>query len=155
MMHTLVTDALVPVVHPENPVKELSRDQLRGLLSGQVINWKQVGGADLPVTVVTSAPGSGTRSAVEKQLLDGTAYTPNVKALRTTSAEITEVARDKGAIGYVGAGVAETGGSKIREVKAPKLTRPLALVTLGEPAPEVRKAIEYLQSAEAKKLFLQ
>ncbi len=154
-LHTLLTDQLVPIVHNDNPVKELSREQLRGLLSGKLQNWKEVGGPDLAVLVVTSATGSGTRGVIEKQLLAGQAFASTAKELRTSAAELSEVAREKGAIGYVGSGTAESAKGKIKEIKAPTLSRPLGLVTVGEPSPEVRKVLDYLQSTEAKKQFLQ
>lgn len=154
-MHTILTEKLVPIVHPDNPVKTLTQDQLKGLLGGKIVNWKDVGGADLPVVVVTGAPGSGTRAVIEKQVLGGGAFGPNAKELRATSAELAEVARDKGAIGYVGDGLAETAKGKVSEVKGPEVSRPLALVTVGEPSAEVKKLIDFLQTPDAKKLFVQ
>jgi phosphate transport system substrate-binding protein len=65
------------------------------------------------------------------------------------------VAREKGAIGYVGAGVAEGSKGKVREAKGPDVSRPLAFVTVGDPSPEVKKLYDFLQTAEAKKLFLE
>ena len=153
-MHLLSTDELIPIVHPDNPVKELSKEQLRGLLTGKIQNWKEVGGGDVTVTVVTGAPGSASRAIVEKQIMGGAAYGPSTKELRSTAAELGEVARDKGAMGYVGSGLSESARGKVKEIKAPKLVRPLALVTIGEAAPDARKLIDYLQSAEAKKLYL-
>jgi phosphate transport system substrate-binding protein len=154
-LHTLVSDQLVPIAHNDNPVKELNKEQLRGLLAGKIQNWKDVGGADVPVLVVIGAAGSGTRGVIEKQLMAGQAFAAGAKELRTSAAELAEVARDKGALGYVGSGTAESAKGKIKEVKAPTLSRPLGLVTVGEPSPEVRKLIDYLSSAEAKKHFLQ
>jgi phosphate transport system substrate-binding protein len=154
-LHTVINEKLVPIVHPDNAVKALSMEQLKSVLSGKVVNWKDVGGADLPIVVVTGAPGSGTRAVIEKQVLGGAGYGPNSKELRATSAEIAEVARDKGAIGFVGDGLAESSKGKIREVSGPNVTRPLGLVTVGDPSPEVRKLLDFLQSADAKKLFVQ
>jgi len=94
-LHTLANDELVPIVHPDNPAKELTREQLRGLLTGQLKSWKDVGGADLPVQVVTGSPGSATRAVVEKQLLGGQAHSAQARELRSTAAELGEVAREK------------------------------------------------------------
>ena len=85
----------------------------------------------------------------------GQAFAAGAKELRTSAAELAEVARDKGALGYVGSGTAESAKGKIKELKAPTVSRPLGLVTVGEPSPEVRKLIDYLSSAEVKKHFLQ
>ena len=104
--------------------------------------------------MVVAPAGSGTRSVIEKQVLGGIGFSANVKELRTTAAEIAEVGRDKGAIGYVGSGMAEGAKGKLREVKGPDVNRPLALVTVGDPSPEVKKLIDFLQTSDAKKLFV-
>ncbi|MFN9503490.1 MAG: substrate-binding domain-containing protein [Rubrivivax sp.] len=149
--HTPVVEKMVPIVHPENGVKSLSKDQLRDLFTGKVSNWKDVGGADMPVVLVVPAPGSGTRGVLEKQVLGSAAIAASAKVLRTSSAELAEVARDKAAIGYVGDGAAST--AKVKEVAGPDVSHPLALVTLGDPSPEVAKLIAYWKSADAQKLF--
>ena len=152
---TVLTDHLVPIVHPDNKVAALSKDQLQAILTGKTTNWKDVGGADLPIVVVIPAAGSGTRGVIEKQVLGGAAFVASAKELRTSSAEIAEVARDKGAIGYVGAGVAEGAKGKVRETKGPDVSRPLGFVTIGEPSAEVKKLFDFLLTAEAKKLFVE
>lgn len=152
-VHTIMTDKLVAVVNADNPVKELSAEQLKGILLGKVQNWKDVGGPDLPIIVVTGAPGSGTRGVVEKVLLGGQGITANAKELRATSAELGEVSRDKGAIGMLGAGMALAAKGKAREIKAPDVSRPLSLVTVGDPNPEVQKLIDFLKTSDAQKLF--
>jgi phosphate transport system substrate-binding protein len=149
--HPLVVEKLVPIVHPDNGVKSLSKDQLRDLFTGKLSNWKDVGGADMPVVLVVPAPGSATRGVLEKQVLGGAAIAASAKVLRTSAAELAEVARDKAAIGYVGDGAAST--AKVKQVAGPDVSRPLALVTIGDPSPEVAKLISYWKTAEAQKLF--
>jgi len=149
------TDKVTTIVHPDNKVPSLSREQLKAIFSGKVGNWKEVGGADLPITLVVPATGSGTRGLIENKILAGTAFATAAKELRTSSAELAEVARDKGAIGYVGGGVAESAKGKVREVSGGELTRPLAFVTVGEPGAEVKKLYDFLKSVDAKKLFLE
>jgi ABC-type phosphate transport system substrate-binding protein len=87
-------------------------------------------------------------------VLGGAAFAANAKELRTSAAEAVEVGRDKAAIGYVGSGTAEGAKGKVREVKGPDVHRPLGFVTVGEPSGEVKKFLDFLQTAEAKKLFL-
>jgi len=154
-MFVAASDRLVPIVHPDNPVAKLSRAQLKAIFSGKVTNWKEVGGADAPILVVVPAAGSGTRAVIEKQVLAGDSFVASAKELRTSVAELSEVARDKSAIGYVGSGVAESAKGKVREIPGSEVVRPLAFVTVGEPSAEVRKLYDFLQTAEAKKLFLQ
>lgn len=154
-MTTIVKDQLVPIVHPENKVAELSKEQLKAIFTGRMTNWKEVGGADLPISVVVPVGGSGTRGVIDKQVLGGASVAASAKEMRTSAAEVAEVGRDKGSIGYVGAGVAEGGKGKVREVKGPDVHRPLGFVTVGDPTPEVKKMLDFLQTADAKKLFLE
>ena len=151
---TIRKEQLIPIVHQDNKIAELTKDQLRGIFSGKITNWKEVGGADLPITVVVPSASAGTRGVIDKQVLGGSALSANAKELRTTTAEIAEVVREKGAIGYVGSGLAESAKGKLREVKGPDVSRPLALVTVGDPSPEVKKLFDFLQTPDAKKLFL-
>jgi len=153
-MHTMYVEKLVPILHPDNPVKALTRDQLRGLLTGKISNWKELGGTDAPVTVVVPAPGSGTRGAIDKMILDGQAVGDSVKVLRTATAELAEVARDRNAIGIVGDGAASSMGGKVKEIVGPDVSRPLGFVTVGDPTPEVAKLLGWLKTPEAQKLFI-
>jgi phosphate transport system substrate-binding protein len=154
-MHTVVTDKLTPITHPANGVKALSKEQLKAIFSGKVKNWKEVGGADAPIVVVVPVAGSGTRGLIDKQILDGAALAADAKQLVTSSAEVDEVARERNAIGYVGEGTATAGKNKVRTVQGPEVSRPLGFVTVGEPTAEVRKLLDFLQTADAKKLFVQ
>lgn len=146
-------ERLVPIVHPGNPVASLSREQLRDLFSGKVSNWKQVGGPDAPVTVVMPAPSSGTRGVIERAVLGGDAVAAAAKEVRTSSAEVAEVARDRNAVGLVGDGTAVSGGGKVKEVKGPDIERSLGFVTLGEPSGDTAKLIRFWQTPDAQKQF--
>ncbi len=154
-LHTVLIDKMTPIVHPDNKISALNKDQLKGIFSGKIQNWKEVGGVDAPIAVVMASASSGTRGVVDKQVLGGEPLSTTAKELRTSAAEVAEVARDKNAIGYVGAGTAEGAKGKVTEVKGPDVSRPLGFVTIGEPSPEVKKLFDFLQTAEAKKLFLE
>ena len=154
-MVTVHTEKMVTIVHPENKVSTLNKDQLQSILSGKVTNWKDVGGADAPIVVVLPASGSGTRGVVDKQLLSGATLVSSAKELRTTSAELVEVGRDKNSIGFVGSGTAESSKGKVREVNGFEVSRPLGLVTIGDPSPQAKKLFDFLSTAEAKKLFVE
>lgn len=67
--HLIGWDALVVVVHATNPVENISLDDLRRLVTGEIRNWRQVGGRDLPVLQVTAPPGSGIHDSVERLIL--------------------------------------------------------------------------------------
>ncbi len=153
--HELHVDRIVPIVHPDNPVSSLSKKQLKDIYTGKVTNWSEVGGPDLAIRVLTPPVGSATRAVIQRDVLDGDEYTANASEQKSTVAKLGQVARDKASIGYVGAGVAETGGEKVKEIKGPGVSRSLGFVTVGEPSAPARKLIDYLRTAEARKLFLQ
>lgn len=146
-------ERLVPIVHPNNSVAALSREQLRDLFTGKLNNWKQVGGPDAPVALVLPARASGTRSSIDREVLGGNAAAATAKEVRTAAAEVGEVARDPNAIGLVGEGTAASGGSKIKEVKGPDIARTLGFVTLGEPAGDASKLIQFWKTPDAQKQF--
>jgi phosphate transport system substrate-binding protein len=151
VFHELAKDTVVVIVNKDNPVPSLTKAQLKDLNTGKVKNWKEVGGPDLPVRVVTSHAGSATRAVFQKEMMDGAEYIAGVAEIRTTKEEITEVGKEKGGIGAVSEAFFAANPGKVRLVKSPEMTRPLALITVGEPKPEVKKMIDYFRSAEGKK----
>lgn len=66
--YLVALDAIAVIVHESNPVKELTGEELTGLFSGEIVNWKELGGEDAPVAVYGREAGSGTRSAFEEAL---------------------------------------------------------------------------------------
>mgnify|MGYP000867223479 CR=1 FL=1 len=60
-VHVIARDGIAVVVHPDNPVSDLSLDQIRDIFSGKIVNWSEVGGADAAITVAAREEGSGTR----------------------------------------------------------------------------------------------
>lgn len=68
--HKIAVVGIVPIVNKDLKIDNLSLVQLRKIFSGEVGNWKQVGGPDLPITIVNRANGSGTRSVFEKSVMD-------------------------------------------------------------------------------------
>lgn len=151
--HELTKDNIQVMVHKDNKVASLTKDQLKDLNTGKIKNWKEIGGADLPVKVVTSHAGAATRAVFQKQIMDGAEYVPGALEVRTTREEITEVAREPGAIGAVSEGFIAQNPGKVKIVKAPAISRPLGLVTVGDPKPEVKKIVDFFKSAEGKKLI--
>lgn len=95
-------DALSVYLNPANPVRNLSTAQLRGIFHGDIRNWKDVGGEDLPIRVINRPPNSGTFLFFEEHVLGGEPYTPRSESVPTTSAVIREIRGDRAAIGYGG-----------------------------------------------------
>lgn len=161
--HDLLEDVIAPIVNVRNPVSELSWDQLKGLYSGVIKNWKEVGGPDLPVRVVTSHPESATREVVWELVMGKKVdYARNARVVYATKKEMVLVAESEGAIGAVSQGFVDQYLAMVRgegeqpEVKVvttKKISRPLAIVTKGEPSPDVAKVIAFLRTDAARRAY--
>ena len=144
-MHVVKTSEVVFVVHPLNPVKALTWEQLKDIHTGKITSWKEVGGNDEPIQVYTDATASATRGLVQQVVLGGAAYAPAAKAVGFVKEVATDVANDPRGIGALGREF--VGGTAVRVVETKKLERPLAFVTVGEPSANVRKVIEAYRTA--------
>ena len=112
-------DGIAVIVHPDNPVQALSLDQLQGVFSGKIRNWREVGGADGEIVVVSRESGSGTRSAFEElaglqqdvekngQLLKRSMISKNALFENNTGAVKSDVLSNRNAIGYISLGTLE------------------------------------------------
>ncbi|MEW6350450.1 MAG: PstS family phosphate ABC transporter substrate-binding protein [Thermodesulfobacteriota bacterium] len=125
---SLGNDAIAIVVNPLNPVSELSLEQFRGIFGGTITNWKQVGGADEPIEVVTMPPDSAMRSFLTGSVTGGE-ITESAVQVRTIRQTIKLTESRKGAITYCRSQLVVDGGPKEANLK------PLALrVTQDSPA---------------------
>ena len=95
-------DALAVVVHPSNPVKQLTRRQLEDIFRGKITNWKQVGGDDRKIVVYSRETSSGTYEFFKESVLKNKNYMSSSLSMPATGAVIQSVSQTKGAIGYVG-----------------------------------------------------
>ena len=95
-------DALAVVVHPSNPVKQLTRRQLEDIFRGKITNWKQVGGDDRKIVVYSRETSSGTYEFFKESVLKNKNYMSSSLSMPATGAIIQSVSQTKGAIGYVG-----------------------------------------------------
>lgn len=95
-------DCIVPVVHPSNPVTDLTLDQLKAIYMGEVKNWKQVGGPDMPIAVVSRDTSSGTYEVWEELVLKKERVTPAAQLQASNGAVAQAVSKNKFALGYVG-----------------------------------------------------
>ncbi len=95
-------DALAVVVHPSNPVKQLTRQQLEAIFRGKIVNWKQVGGDDRKIVVYSRETSSGTYEFFKESALHNKNYMSSSLSMPATGAIIQSVSQTVGAIGYVG-----------------------------------------------------
>lgn len=95
-------DALAVIVNPSNPVSKLTREQLEGIYTGKISNWKQVGGTDMPIVVYGRESSSGTYDFFKEHVLLNKNYASSIMSMPATGAIVQSVSQTKGAIGYIG-----------------------------------------------------
>lgn len=112
-------DGIAVIVNPDNPVGELTTEQLRGIFAGDIENWSEVGGEDLPIDLVNRDEASGTREAFKKIVMDkaDATFDRSAAVLPGTGQVRDVVSRSRGAIGYISVGFVEPRFSS-RPVKA-------------------------------------
>ncbi|WP_321419735.1 PstS family phosphate ABC transporter substrate-binding protein [uncultured Methanomethylovorans sp.] len=95
-------DGIAVVVNPENPVAQITFSQLQAIYDGNISNWKDVGGEDVPITIISRDSSSGTYEYFKEEVLKGREYRQDALVEPATGAIVQEVAQNKGAIGYIG-----------------------------------------------------
>lgn len=136
-------------VHPSNPVRRLPIEKVKAILTGQIVNWKDVGGADLPIRVVATQDGGGTVVAVRSQLLDGAAISaPDAIRLESARHVIAVVQQEAGAIGIAQMSLAQQGGVPDLVTDA-VVEQQLSLVTLGPPSAAAKRLIDAARAVVA------
>lgn len=149
--HPVATDNIVVAVHANNPVKTLTRAQVKGLMTGKVKNWSEVGGPNLPVKVYAAAPGQAVRGAVQKGFLDGGEYAPGSSDIRTAVEQLKVISGEPGGIAAMSEPVIKASPEKVHVVAGAVIARPLGFVTVGAPSAEAKKMIDYFRSPEGQK----
>lgn len=99
--HLIARDDIGIIAHRSLPLTNLTRAQVRGLLTGAIANWRVLGGPDRPVTVYAHPRGVPARQSTEQLLLDGADFSPEARELAGEAALAAAVAADPGAIGYL------------------------------------------------------
>ena len=143
-------DIIKVIINKGVGVKELSKDQLKGVFTGKITNWKEVGGPDQAVVVVLGAKIPGTQSVFQKQAMDGESYSKNAQEAGNAPDVKEKVKATPGAVGLSPVTLVDDSVSvpKIMEVG-----RPVTLITKGEPSALVIKMLDYLKGPGKK--FLQ
>lgn len=164
----VAVDGLAVYLHDKNPVNELTLAQLKGIYTGAIKNWKEVGGRDERIILYGRENNSGTYVYFKEHVLENADYFPTVQTLPGTAAVINAVAKDTRGIGYGGVAYAE--GVKAARVKrdassqgveptvenvlAAKypISRYLYWYFAGQPAGDVKAFAEWAVSKEGQEV---
>ncbi len=163
--HIIAYDGIAVVAHPSNPVSNLTKDQLTKIFKGEITNWKDVGGNDAEILVVTREDGSGTRSAFEELLKLQESKDGSIVSFMKSDALVADsngvvkanVASKTDAIGYTSLGYADNTLKKISvdgvecsdeniKNKSYAISRPFLMLTKGELKPEVQAFLDFIMS---------
>ena len=142
--HAVAMDGVCVVVHPSNPVRDLTTEQVRDIYMGQITNWNQVGGPDSPIVAISHDTSSGTYETFHKLVMKKKKMASEVEYVSSNPQSHARVKTTKNAVGYVGIGFLD------RQVKALKVdgvmpsqetivsglypvARPLFMFTAGYP----------------------
>ena len=158
-------DGVAVTVNPANPVKSLTKDQLKDIYSEKIDNWKALGGADHEITVYTRDESSGTREVFWEKALDKGAISTKALFVPSNGAMKTAVANDPYAIGYVSVGhMDETVAPVTLDGVTPtletvkngqyKVSRGLYSNTKGEPKGLAKLFIDYLFTTEGQQIVI-
>jgi len=152
-------DGVTVILNPANGVADLSQTQVQDIFAGKIVNWKEVGGADAPITLYTRDEASGTREVFWGKMLKKGAIADKANVVASNGAMKVAVAQDPGAIGYLSIGYVDA------TVKAPsldkvepsqdnaksgayKVARKLYMNTKGEPQGLTKLFIDYVTGPE-------
>jgi len=102
--YKVALDGLSIYVNAENPLKELTVAQVGEIFSGKIKNWKEVGGADMPITLYSRENSSGTYDFFKEHVLEGKDFAASAQTMPGTAAILQAIGKDKTGIGYGGAG---------------------------------------------------
>lgn len=161
--HVVAYDAIIPIVNPKNKIKGLSIDQLSQIYQGKITNWKEVGGDDLKIVVISRDSSSGTFESWDHFIMKKNRVTPKAQMLASNGAIVTAIAKNKYAIGYVGMGYLNksvkglqvngvTASAQTALSKQYPLSRELYMYTNGTPTGNVAKFIAFLKSSAGQKI---
>lgn len=167
----IALDALAVIVNSGNTVSELTREQLEGIFTGKITNWKEVGGKDLKIIVYSRESSSGTFEFFKEHVMNKKNYATSALLMPATGAIVQSVSQTEGAIGYIGLAYLE---KTVKAVKvsfdngktytAPSIetaknatypiTRPLFYYYLTSVESKIQPFIDFVLSSEGQKLVL-
>lgn len=166
---TIAYDALSVIVNPDNKVNQLTREQLEGIFTGKIKNWKEVGGDDEKIVAYSRESSSGTYEFFKEHVLNNKNYGTSILMMPATGAIVQSVSQTKGAIGYIGFAYMEKNVKALKvsydkgktyveptvanaKNKTYPVVRPLFYYYLTKDESKVKTFIDYILSAEGQKV---
>ena len=152
-------DCIVPVVHPSNSVTNITMQQLKDIYMGKIKNWKEIGGPDRMIVVISRDSSSGTFEVWHEKVLKKERVFPGALLQASNGAVAQAVANNKNAIGYIGLGYVNDSvkGLMVDRIRGSEettlngtypISRPLYMFTPGWPKGDTLNFINYVTNPE-------
>jgi len=162
--NVVALDGLTIIVHPSNPIKNISKEQIKNIYSGKIKNWKDVGGVNSPIVVIQRESNSGTQGSFKELVMGEDKIAQGVETQSSNGSIKSRVATTKNSISFVGHsfvdksvkavlvdGIIPT-STNIKSGKYP-IHRKLYMYTNGAPLGDLKKFIDIKNTAKGKKLI--
>jgi len=165
VQHIVALDGIAMVVHPGNPVRNLTKTQLRDIYSGRVTNWNQVGGPNAKIVVIQRESNSGTQEAFKELVMGKTAPISRTAETQASNGAIkNRIASTRSAIGFLGLGFVDRSVKPVAvngilpskaTVKSGTYTvsRPLYFYTAGMPSGKLKTFIDLAGTPDGKRMI--
>jgi phosphate transport system substrate-binding protein len=139
-------DKIKVLIHKDNPVSKLTKDQLKGIFTGKITNWNEVGGKDIPISVVWTK-NLGGNTIFTKKILDVPLLRKDILEAEDSPMAKELVQSDPSAIAIGPLGIID---DTIKSPETPEIKRPITIITQGEPSPNVQKLIDFIKGEGQK-----
>jgi phosphate transport system substrate-binding protein len=162
----IIYDAIAVIVHRENPLNDLTLDQIRKIFSAEITRWVEWGGKNHPITLVTREEGSGTREAFQKLIMGKREISLSALVQDSNGAIRQVVTDDRNAIGYISLGLVNdrVKALKIGGIEATvdniqhqryQIVRPFLFVFKSRPQGLAKDFLDHILSPAGQKLLVQ
>lgn len=161
---TVAYDMIVPVVHPSNGIKKITTDQLKAIYKGEIKNWKELGGKDMDIVVISRDTSSGTYEVWESKVMSKENVMQGALLQASNGAVVSAVAGNPKAIGYIGFGYISDSVKPLdvngivptlengKSGKYPVSRKLFMFINENEISKEAKAFIDYVVSEEGQKL---
>jgi phosphate transport system substrate-binding protein len=161
---TICHDGISLAVHPDNPIVNLSKKQIRDIFNGKINNWKDLGWIDRKIDAVTREEGSGTRSSFEELIMEKMEINDGIMVQDSNGSVKEVVATDPYAIGYISLGLLDKRvkglsidgvAPTVANIKAGnyKIVRPFLFLINGKPGENTQFFIDYVLSKDGQTIL--
>lgn len=173
--HIVARDAIAVIVHPSNPVEHLALQQISDIYAGKITNWRQVGGEDRPIVLLSRESNSGTHVFFLEQVVrlgdkeSQSLFSPETLLLPSSEGITAEIRQNPNAIGYDGLGYVTPDVKMLavsRDANGPfvlpgiesvnsktyAIARDLYMYTAGRPAGQIARYLEWIVSPAGQKI---